>query len=120
MTYRDAVDRSRSLIQGRADVRIDWDGRRGPRDDARIIFTKVPRTGELRVRFRSTSQLLGFTRIIASERLLVDHHGVWYPCNKVITAPLVGDYDQFHAAVAWALVPKQKNPTFARDSPFGR
>ena len=34
VTYRDAIERLRSLIQGRTDVRIDWNGQRGlPRDD---------------------------------------------------------------------------------------
>ena len=28
ITYREAIDRLRSLIQGRADVRIDWGGQR--------------------------------------------------------------------------------------------
>lgn len=39
VTYRQAIERLRGMIQGRADVRIDWNGQRGlPRDDARIVF----------------------------------------------------------------------------------
>ena len=121
ITYRDAIGRLRTLIQGRADVRIEWnEGRRGPRDDARIVFTGATGTGELRVRVRSASQLDDFTRIIDSVSLLVDHHAVWYLRDQVITARLVGDYDQFHAAVARELAPKQRNRRFVPDSALGR
>ena len=104
VTYRQAIERLRSLTQGRADVRIDWDGRRNlPRDDARIIFTGGSETQELRVRFASAAQLGEFTRIINSATLLADRHALWYASDHLITARLVGDYDQIHAAVARAL-----------------
>ena len=121
ITYRDAVGRLRTLVQGRADVRIEWDaGRRGPRGDARMVFIGATGTGELRVRVRSASQLYDFSRVIDSASPLVDHHAVWYPGDQLITARLVGDYDQFHAAVAREMVPKQRNRTFVPDSPLGR
>jgi hypothetical protein len=121
ITYRQAIEQLRSLIQTRADVRIDWDeGRRGPRDDARIVFTGATGTAELWVRFRSASQLNDFTRIINSASLLADRHALWYPHEQVITARLLGDYDQLHAAVVRALVPKLNRRTFVPDSPLGR
>jgi hypothetical protein len=121
VTYRDAIDQLRILIRGRADVRIEWNGHRGvPRDDARVVFTGATGTSELRVRFRSATELDDFTRIIGSVTLLADRHGVWYPSEQVIAARLVGDYDQLHAAVARALAPRQKNLRFVPDSPLGR
>ena len=121
ITYREAIDRLRSLIQGRADVRIDWDGHRGlPRDDARIVFTGATGTGDLRVRFRSAAQLDDFTRIIRTATVLANRHAAWYPSDHLVTARLVGDYDQFHAVVARELVPRQRNQRFVLDSPLGR
>jgi hypothetical protein len=76
------------------------------------VFTGATGTGELRVRFRSASQLDDFTRIIDSASLLASRHAVWYPRDQVIMARLVGDYDQFHAALARVLVPTQKNRPF--------
>src|ERR1700678_1216612 len=91
LTYRDAIERLRNLIQGRTDVLIDWNGQRGlPRDDARVVFTGATGTGDHRVRFRSATQLDGFTRIIGSATLLADRHAVWYPNEQEITARLVG------------------------------
>lgn len=91
VTCRDAIERLRSLIQGRTDVRIDWNGQRGlPRDDARIVFTATAWAEELRVRFRSATQLDEFTRIISSAALLADRRAIWYPSEQVITARLVG------------------------------
>jgi len=123
VTYREAIERLRGLIQGRADVRIEWNGQRGlPRDDARVVFTGATGAGELRVRFRSASQLGEFERIIGSATLLTARHAIWYPSEQVITARLVGDYDQFHAVMARALIPKLKNRRFVpdMDSPLGR
>jgi hypothetical protein len=58
VTYRDAVDQLRSLVQARADVRIEWNGLRGlPRDEARVVFTGAASTGELRVRFPCCGRL---------------------------------------------------------------
>jgi hypothetical protein len=61
-----------------------------------------------------------FTRIINSAALLADRHAICYPSEQVITARLVGDYDQFHAVVARALAPWQKNRRLVQDSPFSR
>jgi hypothetical protein len=100
---------ARSLIEGRTDVRIDWNGQRGrPRDDARVVFTGTAGAGDLRVRFRSATQLEEFTRIISLTALLTDRHAIWYPSEQMITARLDGDYDQFHAVVAQALVSRLK------------
>jgi hypothetical protein len=121
VTYRDAIDRLRSLIRGRADVRIEWNGQRGhPREDAKVVFTEVTGTDELRVWFRSATQLDAFTRIIGSAALLADRHAVWYPSDHVIRARLIGDYDQFHTAMARELAPKHKHGRFVPDSPLGR
>ena len=121
VTYRGAIERLHSLIRGRTDVRIDWNGQRGlPRDDARVVFASATGAGELRVRFRSATQLEEFTRIISSTTLLADRHAIWYPSEQVITARLVGDYDQLHAAVARALIPRFNNRRFVLDSPLGR
>jgi hypothetical protein len=84
------------------------------------VFTGATGTGELRVRFRSASQLDDFTRIIDSASLLASRHAVWYPRDQVIMARLVGDYDQFHAALARVLVPTQKNRPFVQGSALGR
>lgn len=121
ITYKDAISRLQALIQGRADVRVEWEaGGRGPRDDARIVFAAATGTRELRVRVRSASQFDDFSRIVGSVSLLVDHHAAWYPGDQLIKARLVGDYDQFHAAVAQQLVPAQKkNRNFDPDSPLG-
>jgi len=121
VTYREAIDRLRTIIQGRADVRIDWNGQRGlPRDDARVVFTGATQNRDLRVRFRSATQLGELTRIINSATLLADRHALWYASEQVITARLVGDYDQLHAAVARALSPKRKDRRLIPDSPLGR
>ncbi len=121
VTYRDAIERLRSTIQGRADVRIDWNGLRGlPRDDARVVFTGTTSNRELRVRFRSATQLDDFMRIIDAATLLPDRHALWYARDQVITARLVGDYDQLHAAVARLMSPRQKGRRFVSDSPLGR
>jgi hypothetical protein len=121
ITYREAVERLGSLTQGRADVRIEWGGLRTlPRDDARVVFSGAAGTSELRVRFRSATQLDDFVRIIDRATLLADRHAIWYPNERVITARLVGDYDQFHAAVARGLAPRQSNRPFVPDSPAGR
>jgi hypothetical protein len=120
VTYRDAIERLRSLVQGRTDVRIDWAGQRNlPRDDARVVFAGPNVTGELRVRFRSATQVDDFTRIIGSATLLADRHAVWYPSEQVITARLIGDYDQFHVAVARVLAPSLRSH-FVLESPLGR
>jgi hypothetical protein len=119
-TYREAVDQLRVLMQGRADVRIDWDGQRGPKGDARIVFTGAPGNWELRARLRSATQLSDYTKVIESATLLPDRHALWYPGVRMITARLVGDYDQLHAAVARALVPRQRSRRFVPDSPIAR
>ncbi len=121
ITYREAVERLRNLIQGRADVRIDWDGLRTlPRDDARVVFSGAAGASELRVRLRSATQLDDFTRIIERAVLLADRRAIWYPNERVITARLVGDYDQFHAAIAREIAPRHMNRSFVPDSPLGR
>lgn len=120
ITYKDAISRLQALTQGRADVRVEWDsGRRGPREDARIVFAAGTGTRDLRVRVRSASQFDDFSRIVDSVSLLIPHRAAWYPGNQLITARLVGDYDQFHAAVAQELVPAHKNRNFDPDSPLG-
>jgi hypothetical protein len=121
ITYREAITELQGLIhaQGRTDVRIDWEaGGRGPQGDARIVFTDG--TAERRLRFGSASQLADFARIITSAVLPDDRHALWYPGSQLITARLVGDYDQVHIAVLRTLAPKLRNATFVRDSPLGR
>jgi hypothetical protein len=120
VTYREAVAQLRILIQGRADVRIEWrEGARGPqRDgDARIVF--LAGSAERRVRLRSASQLDSFMRIISTATLLADRHALWYPAKQTITARLIGDYDQLHIAVLRTFRPKLGGRTFDRDSPLG-
>lgn len=116
ITYREAIEQLRSLCNGRADVRIDWNGKR----DACIVFTGTAGTREHRVRFESANQLDGLTRLISSATLLADCHALWFPGDRVIIARLVGDYGQFHAAVAGSLAPSHKDRRFAPDTPIGR
>jgi hypothetical protein len=99
VTYREAITQLQNLIKDRADIRIDWDQRgRGPKGDARIVFAAG--IVEHRVRFRFVGQLENFIRIISSATLLEDRHGLWYPSEQMITARLIGDYDQLHEAYA--------------------
>jgi hypothetical protein len=121
ITYREAITQLQSLIhtQKRTDVHIDWEaGARGPKGDARIVFTDG--TAERRLRFGSSSQLTDFTRIITTAVLIEDRHALWYLDRQLITARLIGDYDQLHNAVLTTLAPKLRSPTFIRDSPLGQ
>lgn len=121
ITYREAITQLQGLIQAqkRTDVRIDWEaGARGPKGDARIVFTDG--TAERRLRFGSSSQLTDFTRIITTAVPLEDLHALWYLDSQLITARLIGEYDQLHSAILATLDPRLRNSTFIRDSPLGR
>ena len=84
------------------------------------MFSGTAGTSELRVRFRSATQLADFVRIMDRATLLADRHAIWYPNERVITARLVGDYDQFHVAIAREVAPRHRNRPFVADSPLGR
>lgn len=121
VTYRDAITQLSTLAQERNDVRVEWNGKRAlPRDDARVVFTGSAASGEIRVRVRSATQLSDFSQLIKSATPLADSIGIWYPEEQIIVARLVGDYDQFHTAVARVLAPGKKNVRFDPDSPLGR
>jgi len=105
VTYKQAVESLRALSKDHADIRVEWNGRRGPRSDARIVFEETAGNGGLRVRMRSGAQLEDLKRIITSATPLADNLALWYQSERIITARLVGDYDQFRSAVARKLVP---------------
>ena len=118
-TYRQAVESLRALSKHHADVRIEWNGRLGPRDRARVIFEGTAGSGGLRVRMRSAAQLESLKRIITSATPLADNLGLWHQSERVIAARLVGDYNQFRAAVARKLAPRATR-RFDPDGPLGR
>jgi hypothetical protein len=119
ITYKQAVESLRALTKDHADVRVEWNGRRGPRSDARIVFNGTAGSGGLRVRMRSAAQFEGLRRIITSATPLVGNLALWYQPEQIITARLVGDYDQFRAAVARKLAPRESR-RFDPDGPLGR
>ncbi|MFF9527120.1 hypothetical protein ACF1DV_34875 [Streptomyces achromogenes] len=110
ITYQEAVERLRTLAGQRADVVVEWDGKRKGdgrrwRDDARVVFTGA---GGPRIRLRSAAQLPYVERVVGSGVPLPERHAIWYPQQGVITARLVGDFDQFHSALVRSLLPRQK------------
>ncbi|MFH9071973.1 hypothetical protein [Streptomyces alboflavus] len=110
ITYQEAVERLKSLAGKRTDVVVEWDGKqkwdgRRWRDDARVVFADAD---GLRMRLRSAAQLEHVERIVSSGVPLAERHAIWYPQNGVITARLVGDFDQFHSALVRSLLPRQK------------
>ncbi|MER5211689.1 hypothetical protein ABT063_14155 [Streptomyces sp. NPDC002838] len=110
ITYQEAVERLKSLAGKRTDVVVEWDGKqkwdgRRWRDDARVVFADAD---GLRMRLRSAAQLEHVERIVSSGVPLPERHAIWYPQNGVITARLVGDFDQFHNALVRSLLPRQK------------
>jgi hypothetical protein len=66
VTYRQAVESLRALSKDQADVCVEWNGRLGPRNHAKILFEGTAGNGGLRVRMRSAAQLEGLKRIITS------------------------------------------------------
>ncbi|MFH9195739.1 hypothetical protein [Streptomyces globisporus] len=116
ITYREAVASLRTLVTQHADVQVDWNGRRGPDNDARVTFAGPT---PLHVRLRSATQLADFTHLISSGIPLPNRHAVWYPQEQVIRARLIGDFDQVHNVLAQQVLPKARravNP----DSALGR
>jgi hypothetical protein len=119
VTYKQAVENLRTLSKDHADIRVEWNGRRGPRSDARIVFKKTTGNGGLRVRLRSAAQFEGLKRIIIFATPLADNLALWYQPERIITARLVGDYDQFRSAVARKLAPRASR-RFDPNGPLGR
>ncbi|MGW8700744.1 hypothetical protein ACWGOK_28110 [Streptomyces eurythermus] len=110
ITYQEAVERLQRLAGRRTDVTVEWDGKqkwdgRRWRDDARIVFTGA---GGPRIRLRSAAQLHLMERLVGSAVPLPERHAVWYPQSGVITARLIGDFDQFHSALVRSLLPRQR------------
>ncbi|WP_193458819.1 MULTISPECIES: hypothetical protein [Streptomyces albogriseolus group] len=110
ITYREAVERLLNLASKRTDVRVEWDGKqewdgRRWRTDARVVF---PEADGLRAHLKSAAQLHLFERIVSSGIPLPERHAIWYPQEGVITARLVGDFDQFHSALVRSVLPRQK------------
>ena len=103
ITYRHAIDRLRILIQGRELTFVSTGTGAGApgRCEDRLHRSHRDRRASGAVRI---SQPDGTA--IHSPSLLADRHALWYRRDQVITARLVGKYDQFHAGVARALVPK--------------
>ncbi|MFF7095623.1 hypothetical protein ACFY9A_24985 [Streptomyces rubradiris] len=109
-TYQEAVERLQHLAGQRTDVVVEWDGKqqwdgRRWRDDARIVFTGA---GGPRIRLRSAAQLEHVERVVGSGVPLPERHAIWYPQKGVITARLIGDFDQFHSALVRSLLPRQR------------
>ncbi|MGY5060704.1 hypothetical protein ACWDFR_42715 [Streptomyces sp. 900105755] len=120
ITYREAVERLKSLADKRTDVVVEWDGKqkwdgRRWRDDARVVFADAD---GLRMGLRSAAQLEHVERIVSSGVPLPERRAIWYPQNGVITARLVGDFDQFHSALVRSLLPRQKR-TVDLEGPLG-
>ncbi|MFC9861596.1 MULTISPECIES: hypothetical protein [unclassified Streptomyces] len=99
-TYAEAVAALRVKARTRADVTVQWNGGRGQRDDARIIFSGPKRGPEHRVRLRSASQLGAFSGILESAFPLPGRQALWYERDGIISARLVGDYESLPWAVA--------------------
>ena len=119
VSYKRAVDILRVLSKDHAGICVEWNGRRGPRGDARIVFEETAGNGGLRVRLYSAAQLEGLKRIITSAIPLADNLALWYQSERMITARLVGDYDQFRSVVARKLAP-QASRRCDPDGPLGR
>src|SRR5215467_6812073 len=66
VTYKQAVESLRALSKDHADIRVEWNGRRGPRSDARLVFEETAGNGGLRVRMRSAAQFGDLKQIITS------------------------------------------------------
>lgn len=119
-TYSEAIQDLQDRLRERADVRLDWQGGRGPRGDARVVFTDGGGTPTHRVRFRSADQLAVFTHVLRSATPLPVHQGLWYPAEKLIMALVACDYDELVYAVARTMLPKVRRKGAVPDSPLGR
>ncbi|UJW32577.1 hypothetical protein L3Q67_01940 [Saccharothrix sp. AJ9571] len=119
-TYHEAIQKLQGLLRVRRDVNLDWYGGRGPRGDARLVFLDGAGVPKLRVRFRSADQLDVLTRVLDSTYPLPEHQGLWDQSKKVITARVVGDYDQLILALARTMLPKVRRGDAVPDSPLGR
>jgi len=104
--YSEAIQDLQNQIRAGGDVRVDWQGGRGVRRDARVIFLGGVGIPAHRVRFRSADQLDVFTRLLRSACPLPEHQGLWNECESVITALVACDYDELVFAVARTMVPK--------------
>ncbi len=119
-TYSEAIQDLQNQIRARGDVRNDWQGGRGVRGDACVVFLGGVGIPAHRVRFRSANQLDLFTRILRSAFLLPEHQGLWNERERVITALVACDYDELVFAVARTRMPKVRRKDTASDSPLGR
>ncbi|MEV3935633.1 hypothetical protein AB0K52_06620 [Glycomyces sp. NPDC049804] len=121
VTYREAVACLQELAEQRSDVRIEWEGRqqyesRHWRSDARVVFVDA---GGHQMRLRSAKQLGAFKSVVASGVPLHERHAIWYPPEGMISARLIGNFDEYLQIVVRNLVPKEQRK-LELDSPLGR
>ncbi|GAB3474612.1 hypothetical protein [Amycolatopsis cihanbeyliensis] len=119
-TYAEAIARLTSGAASRTDVKLEWNGKRGPREDARLAFLDEDGTETLARRISSAEQAITLDNIVRDAHPMPGRHALWYPQEDLIVAHLVGDYDDLITTLSRRLARLRPGTRTPIDSPLGR
>lgn len=115
-TYAEAIALLTSEAASRTNVKLKWNGKRGPKEDARLAFLDDDGTETFARRINSAEQAITLGNIVRDAHPMPARHALWYPREDLIVARLAGDYDDLITTLA-RLMLGTKTPV---DSPLGR
>ncbi|RSD14234.1 hypothetical protein [Amycolatopsis eburnea] len=119
-TYIEAIARLKAESATRSDIRLEWSGKRGSREDARLVFLNYDGTEKFVRRITSAEHLDAFSRIVRTAHPIPRRHSLWYPEEDRITARLAGDRDELVTVLAHRMVRLKPRTTVPPDSILGR
>lgn len=119
-TYAEAIARLRAEVASRLDVKLEWNGKRGPKEDARLAFLGEDGTETLARRIYSAEQAITLSNIARDAHPMPGRHALWYPREDLIVARLVGDYDALITMLARRMAHLRSGVRTPVDGPLGR